>query len=480
MQFSSLLTDFYQLTMAYGYWKAGMAEREACFYGSFRKAPFRGEYAIFAGLGTVLESLKIFKFNPEELDYLTTLKGSQGQALFSKEFLDHLAQLKLKINLDAVEEGQIVFANEPWLRVTGPLLPTQLLETFILNTINFQTLIATKAARVSRAANKKPILEFGLRRAQGADGGLSASRAAFIGGCQKTSNVLAGMTFGIPVSGTQAHSWIMCFEDEKIAFKTFAEAYPNDCVLLVDTYNTKQGVQKAIEVANTTLNHRLRGIRLDSGDLAYLSQQARRILDKAGLKETKIIASNDLDEKIIADLEHQKAKIDAYGVGTKLVTAYDQPALGGVYKLSAIKNERGEWQSKLKLSEQMDKISTPGVLNFRRYFKDHGARFDVIYDENIGIQADDWLIDPKDPTRRRPLKGYTQSETMLKNFITHGKIKKELPTIHEIQQTVKNNLSHFHTSILRLLNPHRYPVGLESQLYEKKLNQILALKQKNR
>lgn len=476
MSQSLLLTDFYQLTMAYGYWQNGLADRQASFYMFFRKAPFSGSFAIFAGLGTVLENLQNFQFQPAELDYLASLKGSKGQNLFAKDFLDYLAQLKLNIDLHAVEEGQVVFAHEPLLRVTGPLLQAQLIETMLLNTINFQTLIATKAARVCLAAAGKPVLEFGLRRAHGADGGLAASRAAFIGGCQSTSNVLAGYTYNIPLSGTQAHSWVMCFDQEKTAFETFAKTYPEDCVLLVDTYNSKQGVANAIDVAKTTLHGNLHGIRLDSGDLAYLSQQSRKMLDKADLKQTKIFASNDLDEIIISDLERQNAVIDAYGVGTKLTTAYDQPALGGVYKLSALQNEHGEWQPKIKLSEQIEKTSTPGLLNFKRFFNHEYARYDVIYDEQSGLADNGTLIDPVDPIRRRPLAKNGNPQVMLKPFLLQGQLQQPLPNLQQIQQEVKNNLAKFHPTILRLLNPHRYPVGLESNLYKKKMEMILQFK----
>ncbi len=291
--------------------------------------------------------------------------------------------MQLKIDIDAMPEGTVAFPHEPLLRVRGPIIECQILETALLNILNFQTLIATKASRVVHAAQGDQVLEFGLRRAQGIDGALAASRAAYIGGCHATSNVLAGKLFGIPVRGTHAHSWVMSFENELEAFAAYAQAMPNNCVFLVDTYDTLEGVRNAIRIGNVLRDsgHRMVGIRLDSGDLAQLSVDARKLLDEAGFTDASIVASNDLDEKLIESLKHQGAKISIWGVGTKLVTAYDQPALGGVYKLGAIQDSDGRWVPKIKLSEQLIKTSTPGILQVRRYFHQGCMAADRIWNE---------------------------------------------------------------------------------------------------
>lgn len=362
MTSQALLTDLYQLTMADGYFAVDMHEQEACFHLYFRKPPFGSGYTIAAGLAPVIEFLEEFSFDESDIAYLRTLKGSDGKALFHGDFLTYLGDLEFSCDIDAVEEGTPVFANEPLLRVKGPILQCQLLETVLLNILNFQTLIATKSARVSQAAEGQPILEFGLRRAQGVDGGISASRAAYVGGCAATSNVMAGKKYDIPVRGTHAHSWVMAFDSEIDSFRAFAKAMPGNTILLVDTYDTFQGIRNAITVGleMKARGEKLLGIRLDSGDLAYLSIEARKMLDEAGLHDAEIVASNNLDEYIIGSLKDQGAKISIWGVGTKLVTAFDQPALGGVYKLGAI-NDGGHWDHRLKLSEQTSKSTTPGI-----------------------------------------------------------------------------------------------------------------------
>lgn len=361
---SPLLTDLYQLTMGYGYWKNGMTEQEAVFHLFYRRAPFGGTAAIVAGVNPAADFLNDLKFSPEELAYLATLTGSDDKPLFEQGYLDHLRDLEWKLEVDALPEGELAFPNEPIIRVRGPLLQCQLVETALLNIVNFQTLIATKAARICDAAEGDPILEFGLRRAQGPDGGLSASRAAYLGGCTATSNVLAGMEYGIPVKGTHAHSWVMSFDTEEEAFATYANAMPNNTVLLVDTYDTLNGVRKAITIGQQLREkgHDIQGIRLDSGDLAALSIGARELLDSAGFQNTKIIASNDLDEEKIKTLKAKGALIDIWGVGTQLVTSADQPALGGVYKLGAIRSDNNEWQYRIKLSNDLIKVSNPGIL----------------------------------------------------------------------------------------------------------------------
>lgn len=381
---SPLLTDLYQLTMGQGYWKHGTADREAVFHLFYRRAPFGGAATITAGIGPAADFLHELRFDGDELNYLAGLRGADGRELFEPGYLDYLRNLEWTLEVDAIPEGALSLPHEPLLRVRGPLLQCQLIETAMLNMVNFQTLVATQAARLSDAAGGDPILEFGLRRAQGPDGGLSASRAAYIGGCAGTSNVLAGMRHGIPVKGTHAHSWVMSFDTEQEAFDAYAEAMPNNVVLLVDTYDTLDGVRNAIRTGRQ-LRERgqdLLGIRLDSGDLCALSIGARGLLDAGGFHDTKIVASNDLDEATIRTLKADGARIDIWGVGTKLVTAADQPALGGVYKLGAIRGDDGNWQFRVKLSNDLIKVSNPGVLQVARVTDPDGNVVrDVLYNE---------------------------------------------------------------------------------------------------
>jgi nicotinate phosphoribosyltransferase len=468
------LTDLYQLTMAYGYWKSGIAEREAVFQATFRRNPFQGGYAIACGLSEVVDLITHLRFDDSDLRYLETLEGSDGSRLFEGGFLEALSTLRLSVDVDGIPEGTVVFPHEPLLRVKGPVLQCQLLETALLNLVNFQTLIATKAARICHAAKGEPVLEFGLRRAQGIDGALAASRAAYVGGCAATSNVLAGKLFGIPVKGTHAHSWVMMFESELAAFEAYAEAMPNNCVLLVDTYSTLEGVRRAV-----TIGRRLRekgfdlaGVRLDSGDLAYLSIEARKILDAAGFTKAAIVASNDLDEHIIASLKEQGAAINVWGVGTRLATAFDEPALGGVYKLAAVRGPTGEWQYKVKLSEQAIKVSTPGILNVRRFSDGDHFSCDVIYDEDRGLSSKA-MVDPLDMTRRRPLPIDARAEDLLAPVLRGGKPVGELPDLAAARRREQEQLGHLHPGVQRFVNPHQYPVGLEQSLHELKTRLIL-------
>ncbi len=463
-----LLTDLYQLTMAYGYWKLGRSDQQAVFHLFFRKPPFGGGYAIAAGLSHVVDLLRSFKFEACDLEYLATLEGNDGRPLFEKGFLDYLGELRFSCDVDAVPEGTAVFGNEPMVRVRGPILQGQLLETALLNLVNFQTLIATKAARVCHAAKGDSVLEFGLRRAQGVDGSLAASRAAYIGGCHATSNVLAGKLYGIPVKGTHAHSWVMSFEDELASFDAYAEAMPNNCVFLVDTYDTIAGVRNAIE-AGLKLRDRgyeMAGLRLDSGDLAYLSIEARRLLDEAGFEKAAIVASNDLDEHIIQDLKQQGATIAVWGVGTKLATAYDQPALGGVYKLGAICDEGGEWEHRVKLSEQAIKTSIPGVLQVRRFENNTGHVADMIYDELLGVDDARLIVDPKDPTRRKKISAKASVRDLLIPIARDGKIMFEDEPLEVLRDRAQAELAKVHPGTQRFMNPHEYPVGLEPGLHE--------------
>lgn len=380
---SPLLTDLYQLTMGYGYWRCGMAEREAVFHLFFRRPPFGDEAVITGGIAPAVDYLASLRFTDEELGYLGSLTGADDQPLFEQDYLDYLHELDWSLTVHGIPEGELALPHEPLLRVQGPLLQCQVVETALLNLVNFQTLIATKAARICAAAGEDPVIEFGLRRAQGPDGGLSATRAAYLGGCAGTSNVLAGMQFGIPVKGTHAHSWVMSFDQEEDAFDTYARAMPNNAILLVDTYDTLEGVRNAIATGHQLREkgHELLGIRLDSGDLVALSRDARKLLDEAGFPEAKIVASNDLDEYAIAELKAAGARIDIWGIGTKLATAYDQPALGGVYKLGAIRNSDGDWQYRVKLSNDLIKVSNPGIIQVNRTVNEEGQVRDILFNE---------------------------------------------------------------------------------------------------
>jgi nicotinate phosphoribosyltransferase len=476
----ALLTDLYQLTMAYGYWKTGRAEREAVFHLFFRRPPFAGGYAVAAGLAPVLEFIDSFRFDASDLDYLATLTGNNGEPLFDRGFLDYLSKLRLTCDLDAMPEGTVAFGQEPILRVQGPIVQCQLLETALLNIINFQMLIATKASRICLAAQGEPVIEFGLRRAQGIDGSLAASRAAYIGGCAATSNVLAGKLYGIPVRGTHAHSWIMSFDSELEAFEAYAKVLPNNCVFLVDTYDTIEGVRHAIQVGKKLRaeGHELVGVRIDSGDLAHLSIEARKLLDEAGFPDAKVLATNDLDERIIESLKNQGAKIALWGVGTRLVTAYDQPALGGVYKLGAIKEDAGNWRPKIKLSEQAAKTTVPGRLQVRRFETDGEFAADMIYDETLGVDARNTIVDTKDNTRRKAMSDSAHGQDLLVPVIRQGKAIAQIETLEAIRDRVQSQLAALHPGIRRFLNPHEYPVGLDVGLHELRDGMIRELRDK--
>ncbi len=474
----TLLSDLYQLTMAYGYWKQGLADREAVFHLFFRKRPFNGGFAIAAGLELALDFVSHFHYSASDLAYLEQLKGGKGAPLFEAPFLDYLSRLSLSCDIDAMPEGTTVFPYEPMVRVRGPLLQAQLLESPLLNLINFQTLIATKAARMCDAAGSDPVVEFGLRRAQGIDGALSASRAAFIGGCVASSNVLAGKLYGIPVQGTHAHSWIMSCDDEEASFEAFAEALPHQCIFLVDTYDSIQGVKKALNVARKMRARGVEmvGVRLDSGDLAHLSIQIRSMLDEGGFPEAKIMASNELDETIIRDLKQQGALVNVWGIGTNLVTGKDQPALDGVYKLSAIRGSDHEWRYKLKVSEQLVKVTNPGIHQVRRYFNQGGNVADLIYDVNTPLALEPISIDPLDPTRRQSLGGSLLHQDLLVPVVRRGEIVYSTPSIQSIQAYAKAQLSQFHPATRRFLYPQPYFVGLEHSLYEMKLHLLRGIK----
>jgi len=472
---SPLLTDLYQLTMAYGYWKHNRHEDEAVFHLFFRKAPFKGGYALAAGLADVIEFCKGFRFSEADLTYLSDLKGADGTPLFEAKFLSYLADMQFSCSLDAMPEGSVAFAHEPLIRVQGPLIQCQLLETALLTLVNFPTLIATKASRIVQAAEGDPVLEFGLRRAQGLNGGLSASRAAFIGGCVATSNVLAGQQYGIPIKGTHAHSWVMSFEEEEEAFEAYAEAMPHNCILLVDTYDTLEGVKKAIKVGLKLREkgHDLLGIRLDSGDLCELSKKARELLDEAGFQGASIVASNDLDEYAISQLKQEGAKINVWGIGTKLATAYDQPALGGVYKLAALRKPGQEWQFKIKLSNQAIKVSNPGILQVERIEKD-------------GQWVADRIFHSEETERESHLHTFSgetidlsgsQSALLLLPIFEAGAQRYYPPTLAATQAFAQQQLSKLPQSYRNLTVEAPYPVGLSTRLAEKKQALISAHRQ---
>lgn len=471
----ALLTDLYQLTMAQGYWKAGKAEQEGVFHLFFRKNPFQGGFTLACGLADAIQYLREFRFQESDLAYLATLAGRDGRRLFDRGFLGYLGRLRLECDVFAMPEGTVVFPHEPLLRVQGPILQGQLVETALLNVLNFQSLIATKAARVCLAAAGDPVIEFGLRRAQGIDGGLTASRAAYVGGCESTSNVLAGKMFGIPAKGTHAHSWVMSFDDELAAFNAYADAMPNNCLFLVDTYDTLDGVRHAVAVGERLRQggHRLAGIRLDSGDLAYLSIEARKILDGAGFTDAVIVASNELDEHLIASLKQQGAAIDVWGVGTRLVTAYDQPALGGVYKLTALRQADGALSPKIKLSEQTLKVTNPGVLQVRRFTDRNLFIADAIYDEADGVPGPSLIVDPADATRRKQVPTKASGVDLLVPVLRRGELVSELPALEAIRARARQQLSMLHAGIKRLEHPHQYPAGLELGLHERKTSLIL-------
>ncbi len=462
-----LLTDLYQLTMAYGYWKSGRAEQEACFNLFFRNLPFNGGYAIAAGLSEAMDFIRDFQFSRDDLDYLKSLEGNDGKQLFENDFLTYLSNLQLSSSYWAVQEGTVIFGHEPLMRVIGPILQCQLLESALLHIFNFNTLIATKAARIVHAAAGDPVFEFGLRRAQSP---LQASRAAYIGGCTGTSNVLAGKKYGIPVKGTHAHSWVMSFPTEIESFDAYAKVMPNNCLLLVDTYNTLDGVRNAIRIGIKLreTGHKFIGIRLDSGDLGYLSIEAHKMLEEAGFGDAIIAATNDLDEYLIESLKHQGAKINLWGVGTKLVTAYDQPALGGVYKLGAIL-ENGVWTPKVKLSERSSKTSIPGVLQVRRFEANGQFLGDQIYGVYLNgrdvvkeeMADQDWkIIDQNDMTRQTTFKA-TRAYNLLLPFST----KSDMVSAGISRLIAQNQLEFLHPAIKRLQNPHEYPVGLHPRTY---------------
>jgi nicotinate phosphoribosyltransferase len=478
--FSALTTDLYEVTMACGYWKAGVHNHDAVFHVTFRENPFGGQFTVACGLATAIDFLRAFQFTDTDVDYLGSQLGNDGKPLFDSGFLNYLRTLQLTCDIDAIPEGTLVFPDEPLIRVVGPIAQCQLLETALLNIFNFQSLITTKAARVCMAANDDPVIEFGLRRSQGVDGGLTAARAAYIGGCAGTSNLQAGQQFGIPVSGTQAHSWIMFFGNELEAFERYAEAMPNNCIFLVDTYDSIDGIRHAIEVAAELRRqgHDMIGVRLDSGDGAALSIKARRMLDKAGFANAKIVGSGDLDEYMIADLKQRGAKIDVWGVGTKLSTGQPDAALGGIYKLGAIRRRPGgEWQYRIKLSEESAKTSVPSSLQVRRFYQPDG-RFmaDTIYETDHGVSEPCEIMDVE-TENKTTIPAKTPYSDLLVPIFRTGKAVYEAPVIEVSRDHVRKQLRCAPPEVLKLNDPAPYKIGLERSLYELRSNLIARAKE---
>lgn len=469
----TLLTDLYELTMMQGYFRNKDQNETVIFDAFFRNNPMGSGYSISAGLEQVINLIKNLHFSKEDIDYLASLN------LFDDDFLDYLKDFKFTGDIYAIPEGSIMFPREPMVKVIAPIMQAQLVETAILNIVNHQSLIATKASRVCFAARGDGIMEFGLRRAQGPDAGIYGARAAVIGGCIGTSNVLAGQLFDIPVKGTHAHSWIMSFPDEYTAFKAYSEIYPNACLLLVDTYDTlKSGIPNAIrvfqEMRDSGMELKNYGIRLDSGDLAYLSKKARKMLDAAGFPDAIISASNDLDEYLIDSLKVQGATITSWGVGTHLITAKDCPSFGGVYKLAAVKGPDGEFIPKIKLSENTEKVTNPGNKTiYRIYEKDSGkVKADLIclVDEKFDENEDLMLFDPLEPWKKTKLKGgtYRMREMMVPVFI-NGECVYESPKVMDIRQYCQQELDTLWPETRRLVNPHKVYVDLSKKLYDIKI-----------
>lgn len=458
-------TDYYELTMAQGYFLSGMHDKRASFDYFFRKNPFDGGYVIFAGLKELIDTIKNMRFSDEEIEYLER----EG---FSEEFINYLKTFEFKGNIWSVKEGEIIFPGEPVVTVEGNLLETQLIETLLLNVLNFQSLIATKAARIKFASGEKStILDFGLRRAQGL-GGIHASRAAMIGGFDGTSNVYSAQRFLVPAGGTMAHSWVQSFDSELTAFRTYAEHYPDNTTLLVDTFDTlESGVPNAIKIASELREegYELKGIRLDSGDLAYFSKQSRKMLDDAGFPDVKIAASNQLDERVIASLRTQNAPIDIFGVGTRLVTGDNSPALDGVYKLSSIQGE-----PTLKISENIEKITLPGHKKIYRYLDEDGSFYgDAILLDNENVL--ERMHHPTFPAKKSNLNGREYEELHVQ-VIKNGSQVMDLPEVKEIAEYKKERFKKLDPEYKRFDNPHIYKVGISTRLMETRDNLLNLLK----
>lgn len=473
----ALHTDLYQINMAQAYWKDGIHNRKAVFEAFFRKIPFGNGYAIFAGLERIVDYLNHFHFTEEDIAYLR----STGH--YSEDFLQYLSEMRFTGTLRSVREGELVFGNEPLIQVETSLAEAQIIETAILNIINYQTLIATKAARIrSVAGDDAALFEFGSRRAHELDASVWGTRAAYIGGFDGTSNVRAGKVFGMPTSGTHAHAMVQAYRDDYTAFKKYAETYKN-CIFLVDTYDTLgSGVPNAIKVAKEFGDKiNFLGIRLDSGDMAFLSKKAREMLDEAGFTDAKIFASSDLDEYTIFHLKAQGAKIDAWGVGTKLITAFDQPALGAVYKMVSIEDGNGEMQDTIKISSNAEKVTTPGL---KKVFRILNKRTNKLEGDYIAMQDEN-------PAAEKRLKMFHPVHTFISKYVTNfeainihetiyekGRLVYELPPLNAIKQYARDNLDLLWDEYKRILNPEEYPVDLSQKCWDNKMRNIEEVRQK--
>ena len=469
-----LHTDLYQINMMKTYWELGRADLNAVFECYFRDMPFKNGYAVFAGLERIIDYLKTFKFTKADITYLRETQD------YPEEFLTYLEEFEFTCSVRSMVEGEIVFNNEPLVQVEGPLAQCQLIETAILNIVNYQTLIATKAARIKSVIGDDLFMEFGSRRAQEMDAALWGARAAYIGGADSTSNVRAGKLFGIPISGTHAHSLVQSYRDDYEAFKAYAQTH-KDCVFLVDTYDTlKSGVPNAIKVAKEFGDKiNFLGVRIDSGDMAYISKKVREQLDEAGFYDTKVYASNDLDETTIMNLKMQKAKIDAWGVGTKLITAYDQPALGAVYKIVAIEDETGEMVDTIKLSSNVEKVSTPGKKQVWRITRnsDNKSQGDYIalYEERPDLQEEIFMFHPVHTYVNKTIKDFT-ARPLLQEIFADGKLVYDVPTLSEMKEYAATRHESLWEEYRRDLNPQIYPVDLSSAAYNNKLSIIEKVK----
>ncbi len=467
----ALLTDLYELTMAQGLWESGKLDEEDCFTAFYRDHPFGSAYAVMCGTADLPELVENLRFTEEDLEYLASLEAPAGGKLFKAGFLDYLRDFRARVDIDAVPEGELVFPREPMVRVKGPSLACQLLETALLNTIGFQTLVATKTARVVQAAKGRPVAEFGLRRAQGPDGGMAVARASYVAGCASTSNVLAGRRYGIPVFGTHAHSWVMSFDSELEAFRAFARTSPKNCTLLIDTYDVREGVENAIIVAREMeqAGERLAAIRIDSGDLAKLSTYVRGRFDEEGLDYVKISVSNDLDEYTIQSLLDQGAPIDSFGVGTKLATCYDQPALGCVYKLCAHRARGAEsWTPVMKLSEQPYKRTIPGIQQVRRYVDDAGSPvcdmiLDEAYLEGEGADCGTVLVAVNDAALVTSVAGMAYRDVLVP-VVRDGAAVACREPLEQARERCSSALDALDPAYKRFLYPQSYVVGMERGL----------------
>lgn len=468
----TMLTDYYELTMSNGYYNSGNKDRIAYFDMFFRKIPDSGGYAIMAGLEQVIEYLENLRFTDKDISFL------KSKGIFSDGFIDYLRNFKFSCDVWAVPEGTPVFPYEPIVTVRGPIIQAQFIETMLLLTINHQTMIATKANRIVRAANHRPVMEFGSRRAQGSDGAILGARAAFIGGCSGTACTISDERYGIPALGTMAHSWVQMFPSEREAFKAYAENYPDNCVLLVDTYNVlKSGVPNAIRCFKEDLllhGYRPRGIRIDSGDIAYLSQKARKMLDDAGFPDCTICASNALDEYIIRDILGQGAKLDSFGVGERLITSKSDPVFGGVYKLSAVE-DRGKLIPKIKISENVEKITNPGFKKVIRLFdrQTDKAIADVIALENEQIDNSKpyEIFDPDHTWKRKTITDFYAKDLRIRVF-NKGKCVYKSPDVKSIQKYCMKQLDTLWDEVKRFENPHRYYVDLTTSLWQLKQSML--------